>query len=82
MADILKAAKAFETLDRMAVIPQRTVSEAFGMDIEDVYHARQQEAEMRKLYQLPEPSHRGAQGGAPKPQGSDSNDDEDGGDDA
>lgn len=83
MADILKAAKAYETLDRMAVIPQRTVSEAFGMDIEDVYHARQQEAEMRKLYQLPEPSHMGAQGGAPKPPpGGDSNDDEDDGDDA
>lgn len=83
LADMLKAAKAFETLDRMGVLPQRAIAEAWGMDIEDVYHSRQQEAEMRKAYQLPEPSHMGAQGGAPKPPPSgDSNDDEDDGDDA
>ena len=71
LADMLKAAKAFETLDRMGVIPQAVIADAFGLDIEDVYDARQQERSMRGTYGLPEPAHMLAGGGAPQRAGDD-----------
>ena len=80
LADILKAAKAFEALDRMGVMSQGQISDALGADIEDVYAARQQEAAMRKQYQLPEPVYMNASGGGPKPAPADDNDEDADGD--
>lgn len=79
LADILKAAKAFEALERMGVMSQGQIANALGVDIEDVYAARQQEQEMRKAYGLREPVYMNASGGGPKEAG-DEDDDEKGGD--
>lgn len=62
-ADLLKSAKAWEVLDRLGVISQGMIADSLGADIEDVYAARQQEAEMRRQYGLPEPSFMNAAGG-------------------
>jgi lambda family phage portal protein len=66
LADVLKAAKAFEALERMGVMSQGQIANALGVDIEDVYAARQQEAEMRKNYGLREPVYMNASGGGPQ----------------
>lgn len=76
LADVLKAAKAFEVLERTGVMSQGQISDALGADIEDVYAARQQEAEMRKSYGLPEPIYMNAAGGGPKPAAPDEDDED------
>lgn len=63
--DLLKAAKAWEVLDRTGVVSQGMVADAMGADIEDVYAQRQEEAALRKHYGLPEPSYMNAGGGGP-----------------
>ncbi|MGA0615938.1 phage portal protein [Paracoccus sp. KR1-242] len=77
--DILKAAKAYEILERTGVASQGMIADAmFGSDIEDVYAQREQEAELRKEYGLPEPSYMNAAGGGTgaNPIGNDDPDDE------
>lgn len=64
LPDILKAAKAFEIMERTGVASQAMIADALtGADIEDVYAQRQQEELLRKQYGLPEPSYMNAAGG-------------------
>ena len=77
--DILKAAKAYEVFERTGVVSQGMVADAvMGADIEDVYAQRQEEAELRKQYGLPEPSYMNAAGGGTgaNPIGPETDDDE------
>jgi lambda family phage portal protein len=54
-ADDLKLAKAHETWRNMGVISDEMIASDLGVDIEDVYEARQREKEMRKEFGLEEP---------------------------
>lgn len=54
-ADDLKLAKAHETWRNMGVISDEMIAGDLGVDIEDVYEARQREKEMRKQFGLDEP---------------------------
>lgn len=75
--DLLKAAKAWQVLTQMGVVSDGMVADSMGADIEDVYAQRQQEAEMRALYGLPDPAAPTGAGGPGAPADRDEAEDDD-----
>lgn len=65
-ADDLKTAKAHEVWRRLGVMSDAMIANDLGVDIEDVYAQRASEAELRRLYDLPDPEAMSAFGGAPQ----------------
>ncbi len=74
-ADDLKTAKAHEIWKRLGVMSDEMIASDLGVDIEDVYAARANEAELRQKYDLPDAQMMGASGGAPEPAGGSPEDD-------
>jgi lambda family phage portal protein len=52
--DDFKTAKAYETLDSLAVISEETIASELGFDLDDVYEARARAMARRKQLGLPE----------------------------